>query len=101
MAVLMTAYIPGGTQEMIDGMRPLLDPLRTTKGFMIHANGPVSGGWRVTEVWDSQADFEAWFESTCGWVSPLLSAAGPGPRGLAPMRVETLGPTRAARGRSD
>ena len=63
MAVLMTAYIPGATQEMIDGMRPLLDPIRTTKGFTIHANGLVSGGWRVTEVWDSQADFEAWFES--------------------------------------
>lgn len=76
MAVLMTAYIPGGTQEMIDGMRPLLDPIRTTKGFMIHANGPVSGGWRVTEVWDSQASFESWFESN---VKPAFPAGGPLP----------------------
>lgn len=76
MAVLMTAYTPGGTQEMIDGMRPLLDPIRTTKGFTIHANGPVSGGWRVTEVWDSQADFETWFESN---VKPAFPAAGPLP----------------------
>jgi hypothetical protein len=50
-------------QEMIDGMRPLLDPIRHAKGFVVHANGPPSGGWRVTEAWDSQADFEAWFES--------------------------------------
>lgn len=35
MAVLMTAYIPGGTQEMIDGMRPLLDPIRTTRGLKL------------------------------------------------------------------
>jgi hypothetical protein len=63
MAVLMTAYIPGGTKEMIDGMRPVLDSLPTAHGFTIHANGPVSGGWRVTEVWDSQADCEAWYES--------------------------------------
>jgi quinol monooxygenase YgiN len=76
MAVLMTAYIPGGTQEMIDGMRPLLDPIRSAKGFTIHANGPVSGGWRVTEVWDSQADFEAWFESN---VKPAFPAGGPMP----------------------
>ena len=76
MAVLMTAYIPGGSQEMIDGMRPLLDAIRTTKGFTIHANGPVSGGWRVTEVWDSQADFEAWFESN---VKPAFPAGGPLP----------------------
>lgn len=76
MAVLMTAYIPGGTQEMIDGMRPLLDRIRTMKGFMIHANGPVSGGWRVTEVWDSQADFESWFDSN---VKPAFPAEGPLP----------------------
>jgi hypothetical protein len=76
MAVLMTAYIPGGTQEMIDGMRPLLDPIRTTKGFTIHANGPVSGGWRVTEVWDSQADFETWFEAN---VKPAFPSGGPLP----------------------
>ena len=22
------------------------------------------GGWRVTEVWETQADFEAWFETS-------------------------------------
>lgn len=64
MAVLMTAQIPGATQEMIDGMRPLLDEIRKEQGFILHANGPLPGGWRVTEVWDSQADFERWFEST-------------------------------------
>jgi len=76
MAVLMTARLPGATQEMIDGMRPLLDPIRQTKGFVVHANGPVSGGWRVTEVWDSQADFEAWFESN---VKPAFPEGAPQP----------------------
>jgi hypothetical protein len=52
MAVLMTAHIPGATKEMIDGLRPLLGPIRTAKGFVVHTNGPVPGGWRVTEVWD-------------------------------------------------
>ena len=59
MAVLMTAHIPGATKGMIDGLRPLLGPIRMAKGFVVHANGPVLGGWRVTEVWDSRADFEA------------------------------------------
>src|SRR5438876_814260 len=57
MAVLMTAQIPGGTQEMIDGMRPVLDQITSAKGFIVHGNGPSSGGWRVTEMWDTQADF--------------------------------------------
>jgi heme-degrading monooxygenase HmoA len=76
MAVLMTAYIPGGTNEMIDGMRPLLESIRSMKGFVVHANGPVPGGWRVTEVWDSQADFEAWFEAN---VKPAFPEGGPTP----------------------
>jgi hypothetical protein len=62
-AVLMTAQIPGGTKEMIDGMRPVLDAIKTAKGFIVHGNGPSPGGWRVTELWESQADFEAWFEA--------------------------------------
>jgi hypothetical protein len=39
----------------------LAGPQRNAQGFILHANGPVAGGWRVTEVWDSQSDFEAWF----------------------------------------
>src|SRR5947207_7327825 len=38
MAVLMTAQIPGGTQEMIDGMRPVLDQITSAKGIIVHGN---------------------------------------------------------------
>jgi hypothetical protein len=76
MAVLMTAHIPGATKEMINGMRPLLDPIRSAKGFVVHTNGPVPGGWRVIEVWDSQADFETWFEAS---VKPAFREGGPMP----------------------
>lgn len=63
MTVLMTAEIPGGTKEMIDGMfAQLSGPQKGAQGFVVHVNGPMDGGWRVTEVWNSQADFEAWFE---------------------------------------
>ena len=41
----------------------MLEPIRHAKGFVVHTNAPVPGGWRVIEVWDSQADFEAWFET--------------------------------------
>jgi quinol monooxygenase YgiN len=76
MAVLMTGHIPGATKEMIDGMRPLLESIRSAKGFIVHANGPVPGGWRVVEVWDSQADFETWFETS---VKPAFPEGGPMP----------------------
>lgn len=77
MAVLMTAQLAGGTKEMIDGMfAQLAGPQRTARGFVLHANGPVAGGWRVTEVWDSQSDFEAWFES---YVKPAFPEGAPMP----------------------
>jgi heme-degrading monooxygenase HmoA len=76
MAVLMTAQIPGATKEMIDGLRPVLDDITSAKGFIVHANGPSPGGWRVTEMWDTQADFEAWFESS---VKPAFPEGAPMP----------------------
>jgi hypothetical protein len=36
----------------------------------------VAGGLRVTEVWDSQSNFEAWFES---YVKPALPEGAPTP----------------------
>ena len=76
MAVLMTAQILGATQEMIDGMKPLLDKIREQKGFVIHTNGQVPDGWRVVEVWDSRADFESWFET---YVKPAFPEDAPAP----------------------
>jgi hypothetical protein len=72
----MNAHIPGGTKAMMDGMQPVLDQIRSANGFVVHANGPVAGGWHVTEVWDSQADFEAWFENT---VRPAFPEGAPMP----------------------
>ena len=33
MAALMTAQTPGATQEIIDGLRPILDGIRSEKGI--------------------------------------------------------------------
>jgi hypothetical protein len=36
----------------------------------------VPDGWRVIEVWNSQADFEAWFEA---YVKPAFPEGAPAP----------------------
>ncbi len=77
MPVLMTADMDGATQEMLEGMNAALDgPMKSAKGFVSHANGPVPGGWRVIEVWDSEDDFNAWFEAN---VKPILPKDAPMP----------------------
>jgi len=49
MAVLMTAQIPGGTKEMIDGMRPVLDHITSAKGSSStpESTGNVAWPWSV------------------------------------------------------
>ena len=65
MSILMTAEVPGMTQEMVDGMTSqLMDEQKTQPGFVIHANGPIDGGWGVTEVWEAQENWDSWFEGT-------------------------------------
>ena len=38
----------------------------------MHGNGPSPGGWQVTEMWDTQADFET-------SVKPALPEGAPMP----------------------
>jgi len=80
MAVLMIGEVPGLTEEMYAGMIGQLEPvLRASKGFVSHAGGPSpDGGWRVLEVWESQADGDAFFENN---VKPNL------PPGVVPDRT--------------
>jgi hypothetical protein len=79
MPVLMIAEVPNLTEEVYGGMVDQLMPLmQTTSGFMSHAGGPnPAGGWRVVEIWESEADGKKWFETN---VEPIL------PPGIVPNR---------------
>jgi hypothetical protein len=80
MAVLMIGEVPGLTEDVYAGMMGQLMPvLRSSKGFVSHAGGPSpSGGWRVVEIWESEADGDAFFETA---VKPNL------PPGMTPERT--------------
>jgi len=76
-AVLIIDEVPGMTQEAYEGLNALLHgPSRMAAGFIFHAAGPISGGWQITELWESQQDREAFFEE---YVAPLLPAGAPLP----------------------
>ncbi|HZM53509.1 MAG TPA: hypothetical protein VFC03_00605 [Acidimicrobiales bacterium] len=77
MPVLMTSEMPGTTQEAYDHLAAVLLPiLRSTDGFIAHTAGPVEGGFRVTEVWASEAAHDAWFTAH---VAPAIPADAPAP----------------------
>ena len=64
MAVMITAELPGMTQELYERLAPyILDQVRDNAGFIAHAAGPIEGGWQVTEIWTSQAQHDARFSA--------------------------------------
>ena len=79
MAVLITAEVPGQTQEGYDGMIAFLGPLlKRTKGFIAHGAGPVSPtAWRSFEVWETAEDATRFFAEH---IRPNL------PPGVKPVR---------------
>ena len=62
MAVMITAELPGMTQELYESLAPyLVEQMRESSGFIAHAAGPIEGGWQVTEIWTCLAHHDAWF----------------------------------------
>ncbi len=79
MPVLVTAEVAGQTQEKYDQMIAILGPLiRQARGFIAHGAGPVSGGWRSFEVWETEEDATQFFAE---YIHPNL------PPGIKPKRT--------------
>jgi hypothetical protein len=79
MAVLVTAEVPGQTQEKYDRMLDVLGPaLRQAKGFIAHGGGPSGNGFRCFEIWESQEDATQFFATH---IHPNL------PEGIKPIRT--------------
>jgi hypothetical protein len=78
MAVLITADVPGQTEEGLAKMMAVLEPaLRQTKGFIAVGHGLVNGGMKVFEVWESKEDATRFFADH---IHPIL------PPGITPKR---------------
>ncbi len=81
MAVLVTADVLGQTLEGYDRMIAALRPaLQDAKGFIAHGAAPFTGGWRVFEIWETQADATQFFSEH---IHPNL------PDGVKPHRTMT------------
>ena len=65
MAALMIGEVPTLTADVYDAMAAQMMPqMKGQKGFIAHTGGPSpSGGFRIVEIWESEADGTAWFEA--------------------------------------
>ncbi|MFC9593161.1 hypothetical protein [Streptomyces sp. NPDC056944] len=63
--VVVTVEIPGGTQEQYEEADRLIRAAEwfPPAGFIAHAAGPDgSGGWRITDFFESEEDFLGFVE---------------------------------------
>lgn len=74
MAIVVTFEAPGMTAEQYDGLMRELD-LQTTPpdGGLAHIAGPVEGGWRVVDVWESREKLDAFVRDRLG---PVMQNQG-------------------------
>ncbi|MEA2481794.1 MAG: hypothetical protein QOJ07_3716 [Thermoleophilaceae bacterium] len=73
MAIAVLMEIPGGTQEMYDRVMEDLQLEGVPEGGIAHLAGPMEGGWRVLDAWESQDAFQRFYDERLG---AALSAAG-------------------------
>ena len=72
MAELLILEFEGFGSDVYDKVNGILGIDQSTgegdwpPGLISHAAGAVDGGWRVVEVWNSQADQEAFMRSRLG-----------------------------------
>jgi hypothetical protein len=77
MAIAVMQDFPGGTQEQYDQINDqVLAQLdlggHTPKGCLFHTAGPIEGGWRVLDVWESQDALNTFL----GVLGPIGQSAG-------------------------
>jgi hypothetical protein len=71
MAVGLIMEIPGMTSEVYDEVNGKVNPPDDPPdGLLFHMGGPIDGGWRVVDAWESREAFDRFAAETLG---PVIS----------------------------
>ena len=77
MAIAVMQDFPAGTQQQYDQVVAQLQAKlnlggHSPQGNLYHTAGPIEGGWRIVDVWESQDAFNAFM----GVLGPMAQSAG-------------------------
>jgi quinol monooxygenase YgiN len=59
----MVAEIPDLTREQYESVVTKVNTSGTPAGALFHAGGPIEGGYRIVEVWESREAADAFYRS--------------------------------------
>jgi len=92
MALTVLYEIPGLTQDQYDKIIEVLQSGGiTAPGRIFHVAGPMEGGWRVVDVFESQEAFEQFIGGSLGPIMQKLGVAPP-PLKFSPVHNMLRGP---------
>src|SRR5438309_879264 len=77
MPVVTTLEFPGVSQELYERVGANLGVPGPPDGIVHHACGPVAGGWRITDIWNSQEEFDRFVDSV--FIPAMRAQGGPEP----------------------
>ena len=63
MAIAQVHELAGMTQEMYDRAMHQLNLSGPPPGSLVHMGGPMDGGWRIIEVWESEEAADRFYGS--------------------------------------
>ena len=76
MAVITVLEFPGMTRDQYGRVGALLTG-SAPEGINYHACGPVAGGWRIMDVWESREAFDRFVDGA--YLPAVRRAGGPEP----------------------
>ena len=79
MALAFLVDFPGATQAQFAQVDQKLGR-QAPPGLLYHVEGPIEGGWRVVDVWESQEAFDRFFQAKLGQALQEVGVAPPQPK---------------------
>jgi hypothetical protein len=93
MALAFLFEIPGVTEVQQDQiMEHLQRGGKTAQGRIFHLDGPMEGGWRILDVWESQEAANTFFQEALGTTLQALGLALAQPRQVWTVHICLIGP---------
>jgi hypothetical protein len=88
-AVVTILDIPGLTREQYERAGQVLPP-GPPEGIHFHSCGPIEGGWRIVDVWESRSAYDTFLDRI--FLPAIRSVGGAEPVRRDVMDVHHAGP---------
>ena len=88
MAIAQVHELRGWTKEGYEQSMRMLNLPGPPPGSLVHMSGPMEGGWRIVEVWESEEAATSFYSSTA--FQEMVKETGVQPNVVASWPIENV-----------